>query len=131
MPQPPLRQLRNPYAPIEILGDEAIELIHDGSMRILEGIGLQIVNHEARALMLAHGATVDKKTGYVCLDRALVMEKLATVPAEFTLHARNPVYNSTYGGDHINFTLVSSPPNCSDLEGGRRPRKLCQTIVGF
>ena len=119
--QPPVRQLRNPYPPIEILGEEAIELIHDGSMRILEGIGLEIVNDEARALMLAHGATVDKKTGYVCLDRGLVMEKIATVPAEFTLHARNPIYNSTYGGDRINFTIVSSPPNCSDLEGGRRP----------
>ena len=118
--QLPVRRLRNPYAPIEVLSAEAVELIHDGSMRILEQIGLQIVNQRARELMVAHGATVDDDTGYVRIDRQLVMEKIATVPSEFTLHARNPAYNSTYGGNHINFAIVSSPPNCSDLDHGRR-----------
>ena len=118
--QPPLRQIVNPYAPIEVLREEDVELIHDGSMRILEQIGLQIVNDQARALMCEHGATVDKDTGYVRIHRDALMEKIATVPPEFTLHARNPAYNSTYGGNHINFTIVSSPPNASDLQGGRR-----------
>ena len=118
--QPPVRQIRNPYAPVDVLDEEGLELIHDGSMRILENIGLQIVNDEARALMLKHGATVDKDTGYVRIPRDALMEKIATVPNEFTLHARNPAYNSIYGGNHINFSIVSSPPNCSDLDNGRR-----------
>ena len=118
--QLPVQQLCNPYASIEVLSEESIELIHDGSMRILEQIGLQIVNDKARALMTEHGATVDRETGYVRMDRELVMDKISTVPSEFTLHARNPVYNSTYGGNHINFSIVSSPPNCSDLDHGRR-----------
>ena len=119
--QPPVQQLRNPYKPIEVLDEEAVELIHDASLRILERIGLQIVSDEARAMMVAHGARVDQKTGYVCMDRELVLEKIATVPAEFTLHARNPACNSTYGGNLINFTMVASPPNSSDLQRGRRP----------
>ena len=41
---------------VEVLSEEAVELIHDGSMRILEQIGLEIVSDEARALMLRHGA---------------------------------------------------------------------------
>lgn len=118
--QPPVRQLRNPYQPFEVLGEEEMELLHDGSMRILEQIGLEIVSDKAKKLMLKHGATVDKKTGYVRMERELVMEKIATVPREFTMHARNPIYNSTYGGNHINFSIVSSPPNCSDIEHGRR-----------
>ncbi len=115
-----LGQLRNPFPPIEVLSPEGIEKIHDGSMRILEQIGLEIVNDRARALMLEHGATVDSKTGYVCMDRELVMAKIATVPESFTLHARNPIHNAIYGGDHINFAIVASPPNCSDLDHGRR-----------
>ena len=118
--QLPVGQLRNPFPPIEVLSPEALEAIHDGSMRILEETGLQIVNDRARALMLEHGARIDPATGYVCMDRALVLEKIATVPAEFTLHARNPVYNSKYGGNHINFSMVASPPNASDLDHGRR-----------
>ena len=118
--QLPGRQLVNPYQPIRVLDDEALARIHDGSMRILEEIGLQIVNERARSLMLEHGATLDPDTGYVRMDRDLVMEKIATVPSHFTLHARNPAHNSTYGGNHINFTLVASAPNCSDLDHGRR-----------
>ncbi|MDA7995805.1 MAG: trimethylamine methyltransferase family protein, partial [Gammaproteobacteria bacterium] len=54
------------------------------------------------------------------IGREIVMEKIAAAPREFTLHARNPARNSTYGGNHINFSIVSSPPNCSDLDHGRR-----------
>ena len=36
----PIQQLRNVYAPIEVLSSKDLDLIHDGSMRILEGIGL-------------------------------------------------------------------------------------------
>jgi trimethylamine--corrinoid protein Co-methyltransferase len=105
---------------MEVLRPEALERVHDGSMRILEEIGLEVVSDRARSLMLRHGASLDPQTGYVCMDRGLVMEMLATVPSRFTLHARNPVHNSVYGGNHINFTMVASPPNCSDLDRGRR-----------
>ena len=64
--------------------------------------------------------TGDNKTGYVNLDWDMVMEKISTIPDKFTLHARNPEFNSVYGGTHTNFTLVASAPNCSDLDSGRR-----------
>ncbi|NND01107.1 MAG: trimethylamine methyltransferase family protein [Gammaproteobacteria bacterium] len=118
--QLPFRQLKNPFPPIEVLSEEALAKIHDASMRILEQIGLQIVNDRARALMVAHGATLDSETGYVLMDRGLVMEKIETVPAQFTLHARNSAFDSIYGGNNINFSAVASPPNCSDLDRGRR-----------
>ena len=118
--QLPIGQFVNPFPPIEVLSPGALERIHDGSMRILETIGLEIVNDRARGLMLEHGATLDPDTGYVRMDRGLVMEKLSTVPASFRMHARNPVWNSTFGGNHINFSIVASPPNSSDLDHGRR-----------
>ncbi len=95
-------------------------MVHDGSMRILEEIGLDILHDGARDLMLSHGASIAPETGYVRMDRELVQEKLATVPTEFTLHARNPVHDACLGGNCINFTMVASPPNCSDLDRGRR-----------
>ena len=115
-----VQQLRNPFPPVEVLSADSLEKIHDGSMRILEQIGLEIMNDRARDLMVSHGATIDRQTGYVLMDRGMVAEKISTVPAEFTMHARNPQHNSIYGGNHINFSLVASPPNCSDLDRGRR-----------
>jgi trimethylamine---corrinoid protein Co-methyltransferase len=45
------------------------------------------------------------------------------VPASFVLHARNPDNSILLGGDAMVFGNVSSPPNCSDIDGGRRSGK--------
>ncbi len=114
------KQLFNNYAPIEILGEPELDLIHDASMRILEDIGLEVLNEKALALYEQDGARVDWDLKLVYLDRERLMERLQTVPSEFIMHSRKPVRNRLVGRNAINFTPVSSAPNCSDLEGGRR-----------
>jgi trimethylamine--corrinoid protein Co-methyltransferase len=47
-----------------------------------------------------------------------------TPPPEFTLYARDPAHNVNIGGNWIAFAPVGGPPNCSDLERGRRPGTL-------
>ena len=49
------------------------------------------------------------------------MDAVAKAPGRFTMHARNPARNLEVGGEWMMFSPVASPPNCSDLEGGRRP----------
>ena len=44
------QQLFNPYAPISVLSEEDLDLIHDGAMRILEEIGLHVMNEKALSL---------------------------------------------------------------------------------
>ena len=118
--QLPVQNIVNPYPPVEILDPQQLEDIHDASMRILEEIGLQIENEAAKALMLKNGATLDSTTGYVQMDREMVMQFIRTVPGEFTLYARNPRFNAIIGGNHLNFSMVASAPNCSDIDRGRR-----------
>ena len=118
--EPGLEQLFNPYAPIEALDAEALDLIHDASMRILEDIGLEILNEKALSLWEQDGARVDWDTQRVYFDRNRLMALIETVPAEFTLHAPNPERNRLIGRNAVNFTTVASAPNSSDLEGGRR-----------
>ena len=118
--KPKLEQLFNPYAPIEVLSEDDLDLIHDGSMRILEDIGLEVLNERALGLYEADGAKVDWDLQRVYLSRERVLDRLQTVPSQFTLHARNSERNKLIGGNAINFTTVASAPNSSDLEGGRR-----------
>jgi trimethylamine---corrinoid protein Co-methyltransferase len=119
--QLPWRQVTNPLAPIEVLEPGQLERIHDASMRILENFGLEILNAEALDILAAQGASVDRATGRVRLDRGLVLEHVAKAPRQFTLHSRNAERNLRIGGDNINFCLTSGPPNCADLDRGRRP----------
>ncbi|MFA9420372.1 MAG: trimethylamine methyltransferase family protein, partial [Gammaproteobacteria bacterium] len=118
--KPKAQQLFNPYAPIGVLSADDLDMIHDGSMRILEEIGLEVLNEAALGLYENDGARVDWDLQRVYLDRESLMTRLQTVPSSFTLHARNPDRNRSIGGNAINFTTVASAPNSSDLEGGRR-----------
>ena len=115
------RQVRNPYAPFEVLRAEQIEAIHQASMRILEEIGMDFLHPEALEILRAAGADVEAGSERVRFDRGLIEETVAKAPERVTLHARNPAHNLEIGGDAINFTSVASAPNVSDIDGGRRP----------
>jgi trimethylamine--corrinoid protein Co-methyltransferase len=128
LPQQPWRRLANPYRPVEVLPPEALERIHLASLDILERLGLEILSSEALDILKRHGAEVDPSTNRVRLDRGLVLEQVAKAPHAFTLHARNPAHHIRVGGDAVNFCMTAGPPNCADLDRGRRPGNLADTI---
>src|SRR5262245_38036112 len=120
IPQLPFQRVRNPYPPLALLSDDQIETIHQASMRILENLGIEVMNDRALALFKDAGAQVDQTTRTVRLDRGLVDQALETTRSSYTLTSRNPERRIHLGGDTINFTLVAGPANVHDMERGRR-----------
>lgn len=118
--QRPFRQFRNPYPPVEILDADQLEAIHHASLTILERFGINFLLPEAREILKQAGAEVEPDGLRVRLDRVLIEQSLRSAPTEFTLYARNPAHNLSIGGANLAIATVSSPPNCSDIEGGRR-----------
>ena len=110
----------NTDSPTEPLAEEGVRAIHEGAMRILEEIGIDFLNAEARAVLKAAGCDVAPEGARVRMDRGFVLEKLRSAPQSFTVTPRNPERAITIGGDRMVFGNVSSPPNCSDLDRGRR-----------
>ena len=113
----------NSDKPTEPLPAEGVAAIHDGAMRILEEIGVEFLNLEAVEILRAAGCDVSNETAdsaLVKMDRALVMEKVALAPEKFTITPRNLDREIIVGGNRMTFGNVSSPPNCSDLDRGRR-----------
>jgi len=117
--QYPWQQVINNEKPTEPIDGEGVEKIHNTAMRILEEIGIEFLNPKAAEILRKSGATV--KGENVRMDREFVMEKLAHAPSQFTITPRNPERQITIGGKHLIFGNVSSPPNVSDLDKGRRP----------
>ena len=122
---PAVRQLPweipvNHDAPTEPLDPEQVQAVHDGAMRVLEEVGIEFLNEEAREVLKAAGCETSPGATNVRMDRELVMEKVGLAPSEFTITPRNPERVVTIGGRNMVFVNVSSPPNCSDLDRGRR-----------
>ena len=106
--------------PIEPLDDDQLERIHDAAMRIVEEIGIDFLHEEARGILKRAGCDVRADSVTVRMDRDFVMEQVAKAPPSIRLQPRNPERTVIFGGTYAAFGQVASPPNVSDLEGGRR-----------
>ncbi len=116
--QAPWRTVRRGMDPVRALSDDQLEAIVDAAHRVLEETGIDFLLPEARRRWREAGAdVVDER---VRLPRDLVEQLVATAPAEFTLHARNPEHDLSIGGDAIAFAAVASAPYAGDEVGGRR-----------
>jgi len=118
--QRPFKQFKRSYPAVELISEDQVEAIHQASLKLLSETGLDVLNKDARAVMKKAGADVREGEERVRFDPDLIVEAIATVPSEFTLHARNPNHNVTMGGDNIVFNMMASAPNCSDTVRGRR-----------
>ena len=49
--QPAWRQPRNPFRPVELVSADQLEAIHQTSLTILEDIGIEFLDEEARAIL--------------------------------------------------------------------------------
>ncbi|MES1150340.1 MAG: trimethylamine methyltransferase family protein [Dongia sp.] len=118
--QLPFARVENRYPPIQLLSADEIESIHRASLRLLQEVGMEVMHDESRRILKAQGAEVDETNQRVRFDPVLIEQSIATVPSEFTLHARNPAHDVKVGGPHVIFAATGGPAFASDLDRGRR-----------
>jgi trimethylamine--corrinoid protein Co-methyltransferase len=109
-----------PYKPTDVVSADELEMIHDASLQILEEIGMDFLDEDARRLLISAGASVEPGSTRVRFDRDMVLQQIKTAPSSFTFHSRNPANNLVIGGDYMAFGSVASAPNVFDMDNGRR-----------
>lgn len=110
--------LTNTLPLCEVMDGAQVERIHNASMDILENVGVQFRDPIALEDWKKAGAKVVDEMVY--LDRGLVMDLIATIPSEFTYHARNPKNNVKLGGRNSVFVPMTGAPFIRDLDNVRR-----------
>jgi trimethylamine--corrinoid protein Co-methyltransferase len=102
----------------EVMDGAEVEKIDAASMDILENVGVQFRDPIALEDWRKVGAKVVGERVY--LDRGLVRDLIATIPADFTYSARNPANNVRLGGRHSVFVPMTGAPYLRDLDDRRR-----------
>lgn len=102
----------------EVMDGAQVEIIDNASMDILENVGVQFRDPIALEDWAKAGAKVVGEMVY--LDRGLVRDLIATIPSDFTYHARNPENNVRLGGPHSVFVPMTGAPFLRDLDDVRR-----------
>ena len=104
---------------LEILNDEALEIIEANADRVLEEVGVAFVDNP-EALKRWRDAGADVQGERVQIPKGLARKLCATAPSTFTQHARNPARSVEIGGNKLVVAPVYGPPFVRDVEGGRR-----------
>ena len=104
---------------LEILNDEALEIIEYNAETVLEEVGVNFVENPA-ALERWKDAGADVSGERVRIPRGLARELCKTAPSSFTQHARNPERNVEIGGNNLVLAPVYGPPFVRDGKNGRR-----------
>jgi len=103
----------------EVLDEEGLALIERNADTVLEEVGIEFRDDE-EALAMWKAAGADVRGSRVHFPRGLCRALIATAPAMFTQHARNPERSVRIGGDATVFAPVYGPPFVRDLDGQRR-----------
>lgn len=122
--QRPFGQLPRHIGPVEAISADQVEAIHLAALKVLRDTGMRVLEDGARDRYRAAGAKVDDLM--VQFDPEMVEERLKTVPATFTLTARNPLHNLRFGGRDTVFASVGGPAYVMDLALGRREGSLSE-----
>jgi trimethylamine--corrinoid protein Co-methyltransferase len=101
-----------------MISTEGLEIIEHNADRILAEIGIEIQHEATIDRFRDAGASVDGTR--VRFEPGLVRSLVATAPASFTQHARNPARSVQIGGSATVFAPAYGSPFVRDLDGGRR-----------
>ena len=112
----PLMRFEHPRA----VSDDELDVIHATSLDILEQVGMEVLDPEARSIYREAGCSVDEATMRVRFPGDVVERAVATAPSSFVLHSRNPEHHLVIGGRHLAFGTVCSTPNYVTRAGVRR-----------
>ena len=105
--------------PIDILSEEACQLIEENAETVLEEIGIDF-RDDPEALAILKDKGCDIKGERVHFPRGLARSLCKTAPSCFPQYARNPARNVEIGGKNTVFAPVYGPPFVRDLNGERR-----------
>jgi trimethylamine--corrinoid protein Co-methyltransferase len=100
--------------PYDILSKKEVEIVHEESLKILEGLGLEVLSPSAKELYLQCGCRLDEETGRLQIPRGAVEEYLQYMPSTFTLHARDEAYDKTLPDDGPIFCTIGAAPYMND-----------------
>ncbi len=101
------------------LSQDAIQSIHNASMRVLEEVGIEVLPSECRTIFQEAGARIDEERNRVFLPQAMVEDALTKASHEVILYGRENKHNMSLGGTRVFMGTGGAAVNILDLESGQ------------
>ena len=113
------RQLRNPFPTMDVFSHDEIAHIHATSLRVLEELGMRVLNAEAIQYFKKAGARI--KDDMVYIGRDSVEAALKSAPKSIIGRGGDASRDVTFELGRLVFQAGAGAPHATDLIRGRRP----------
>jgi trimethylamine--corrinoid protein Co-methyltransferase len=105
---------------VDVLPEPAIERIHEGTLRVLDRVGVEVRSDEMVAKLERAGALADHRAGRVRFPPEVVETALAQVPRTLLLAGRDPACDLALDGTRAYLAVDGSAAEILDLETNER-----------
>lgn len=95
-----------------------VRRIHEASMRLMAEAGVKFVSEEAREILKANGIRVEGDLAFFTEEQLMYWVRKA--PSTFKIYGKDPKWDMTIGGDHVNPAPSYGAPFISEQDGTRR-----------
>jgi len=127
VPSRDYQKLKNTLGLQPAFSQDHVEDIHQTALRVLDELGIRVLNQEARDLFKRAGASVDEKTQMVSIQSMLVDSSLLSAPSLIDLQGARKEDRVSLGGNNVAFVCVGGAPHVSDIDRGKRVATLADT----
>ena len=103
-----------------LLSDEQVTRVHEASLEILDGVGLEVNNQQARQVFERHGCHVDEAAKRVKMPPKVIEEFTQAIPPRFTFRALDAQFDRTVPDDAPLMITASSAPHIIDPVSGQQ-----------
>jgi len=112
---PDIIPIKSPLKP-ELLTEAELESLKQGTLRLLDEVGVHFPSERCLKILSEHGARVDRETSIVQIPPELVIKALSTAPRSFTLAGREKRLDLVLDGESSYLCTDGTGIHVIDLE---------------
>jgi len=107
-------------AQLKLFSEQEVQAIHNGVIRLLEEVGMQVKSKTAFEYFAQGGAIVDPVTENVKIPRAMLEKAIQTAPSKVTIHGREEKNDVVLEKNRVHFGTGGTVMYALDFETGKR-----------
>lgn len=105
---------------LRLFNDSQVNSIHEGVVRLLEEVGMQVKSKKAFEIFQKNGAIVDPVSEIVKIPRAMLEKAIKTAPSKVIIHGREEKNDAVLEKNRVHFGTGGTVMYALDFETGER-----------
>jgi trimethylamine--corrinoid protein Co-methyltransferase len=113
---------------LRLFSDRDVNTIHEGVVRLLEEVGMQVKSRQAFEIFEKNGAICDPASEIVKLPRKILESTIKTAPSKITIYGRDEKHDAVLEKNRVHFGTGGTVLFVNDFETGEKRRTTVKDV---